>query len=268
MKSILAIDPAWTLDEPSGVALLQGNEIGWCCVGLAPSYAQFLGLAGGSPIEWSTSPTGGVPAVAGLLAAAQRLLDGGPVDLVTIDMPISTNVISGRRAADSAISRTFGGRGCGTHSPNAIRPGGISDTLSGEFGRLGYTIGTTETPVGTTPVLIEVYPHPALLDLLNASYRVPYKVSRAGKYWPELSPPARRRNLVETWTEIRGALARTISGVDIPLPPADSADQLTTSGLKRFEDALDALICGWVGTQYLQGRCTPYGDNTAAIWTP
>lgn len=268
MKSILAIDPAWTLNEPSGFALLTGDEAGWRCVGLAPSYAQFLALAGGSSVEWSTSPTGGLPDVGGLLAASQGLLDGGLVDLVAIDMPVSTKVISGRRAADSAISCEFGGRGCSTHSPNAIRPGSISDTLSTEFEQFGYPIGTTKTRVGTTPVLIEVYPHPALLVLMDASYRVPYKVSRVGRYWPKLTPPARRRRLVEEWTEIRGSLARTIFGADIPLPPADAATQLRMSDLKRYEDSLDALICGWIGIQYLQERCTPYGDDTSAIWTP
>jgi hypothetical protein len=34
--------------------------------------------------------------------------------------------------------------------------------------------------------------------------------------------------------------------------------------LKRYEDA---LVCGWIGIAYLQGRCAPYGDETAAIWT-
>ncbi len=45
-----------------------------------------------------------------------------------------------------------------------------------------------------------------------------------------------------------GALALTISDADLPLPPAGSADQFRTSGLKRYDDTLDALVCGWVGT--------------------
>jgi predicted RNase H-like nuclease len=122
--------------------------------------------------------------------------------------------------------------------------------------------------MGTFPALVEVYPHPALLVLLNAPYRVPYKIAKAGRYWPDLSPAERRRKVVETWQEIRAALAMTISGPALPLPPLDTVEQLKTSGLKRYEDALDALVCGWVGIQYLQGHCSPYGDETAAIWTP
>jgi predicted RNase H-like nuclease len=43
---------------------------------------------------------------------------------------------------------------------------------------------------------------------------------------------------------------------------------MTTAALKRYEDALDALVCGWVGIEYLGGRCTAFGDTAAAIWTP
>jgi predicted RNase H-like nuclease len=103
---------------------------------------------------------------------------------------------------------------------------------------------------------------------MHASYRVPYKVSKAGRYWPTVPPSERRRKLVETWDEILRALGDTISGADLPLPTPDEAEILRTSVLKRYEDALDALVCGWVGVQYLQGLCTAYGDGTAAIWTP
>jgi predicted RNase H-like nuclease len=268
LTAILAIDPAWTSDAPSGVALLDGTEGGWRCLGLAPSYAQFVALANGIPVDWATSPRGSLPEVEELLRAAQRLLGKASVDLVTIDMPVSTGAISTRRAADSAISRTFGGRGCGTHSPSAVRPGSISDRLRSEFGRLGYALGTAASPAGIMPALIEVYPHPALLVLLNATYRVPYKVSRAGKYWPELTQAARRRKLVGAWFNIFEALTLTISGANLHLPSVDASEKLSTSGLKRYEDALDALLCGWVGIQYVRGQCFPYGDEAAAIWVP
>lgn len=42
------------------------------------------------------------------------------------------------------------------------------------------------------------------------------------------------------------------------------------SRLEKYytEDALDSLVCAWAGTEYLCGRCQPYGDDTAAIWIP
>ena len=40
------------------------------------------------------------------------------------------------------------------------------------------------------------------------------------------------------------------------------------SFLKRYEDALDALVCAWVGTRYVEGHADHYGDDDAAIWIP
>jgi len=268
VASVLAIDPAWTADQPSGIALLHEVVLGWQCSALAPSYEQFMALADGFPVDWSTDPTASRPDVADLFGAAERMLDGFAVDLVTVDMPVSTRAISSRRAADNAISQTFGGRGCRTHTPSATRPGHISDALCAEFRDLGYPLATATTSPGTTPALIEVYPHPALLVLMDAPYRVKYKVAKAGRYWPTVPPQERRRKLVQTWYEIRQALGETISGVELPLPTPDEAEHLRTTGLKRYEDALDALICAWVGVRYLDRRCTAFGDETAAIWIP
>ena len=36
--------------------------------------------------------------------------------------------------------------------------------------------------------------------------------------------------------------------------------------LKEFEDTLDGVVCAWIGTQFLEGRCEAYGDSEAAIW--
>jgi predicted RNase H-like nuclease len=170
VKTILAIDASWTITEPSGIALLHGTGRDWTCVGLAPSQAQFLGLADGTPVDWAAKPTGHEPLASELVDAAQVLLDGAAVNVVTIDMPISTAQISGRREADSAVSKMFGARGCGTHSPSAKRPGAISGVLRDQFSELRLPIATTATPRGTSPALVEVYPHPALLVLMNAAY--------------------------------------------------------------------------------------------------
>jgi predicted RNase H-like nuclease len=268
MASVLAIDAAWTAHGSSGMALLQSGHTGWTCVGLAPSYAQFLALAGGKTVDWSASPPGGRPVASDLLGAAKMLLKGADVDVVTIDMPIATTTITGRRAADSAISQAFGGRWCSTHTPSAARPGAISDRLRADFADLGYPVATTRMRQGTTPALVEVYPHPALLALMNAPRRIPYKISRAGRYWPTLSPSDRRRKILRIWRQIHRKLASTIAGADLPFPSANACHELGNARLKRYEDALDALICGWVGIQYLEGRCAPYGDRTSSIWTP
>ena len=268
MTSILALDPAWTATEPSGVALLQQSKDRWKCVGLAPSYGQFVGLAKGTSVDWTTSPGAGRADVDALLDAARTLLDGEDVDLVTIDMPVALTPIRKRREADSAVSQTFGSKGCSTHSPSEVRPGDVGSQLTERFMELGYAVATIVTPVGSTFVLAEVYPHPALLHLLGKDFRFKYKIGRAAEYWPEKSPADRRRRIVKNWRKIVDRLSLTINKIDLPLPTKTELENLPSTSLKRFEDALDALVGGWVGIKYLEGDCTAYGDESAAIWIP
>ena len=112
--------------------------------------------------------------------------------------------------------------------------------------------------------MVEVYPHPALMTLTGASYCLPYKVSR--RYWPDSVPAERRANLLAQFQRILSALKDEIHDISIELPQATSA--VSTLGLKRYEDSLDALVCAWVGSKYLEGDAVPYGDHTTAIWVP
>ncbi|MPN55155.1 hypothetical protein SDC9_202834 [bioreactor metagenome] len=40
------------------------------------------------------------------------------------------------------------------------------------------------------------------------------------------------------------------------------------STLKIYEDILDALVCAWVGIEYLNNRCCRFGDDNTTIWIP
>jgi len=35
---------------------------------------------------------------------------------------------------------------------------------------------------------------------------------------------------------------------------------------KPFEDKIDALVCAWVGTLYVEGNASPLGNDHSAIW--
>ena len=257
MSAILGIDAAWTTGRPSGVALLQQRGERWRCVALAPSYAQFDGLAAGRAVDWQARPPGSAPDVAALLAASRQLLNGKPVQVIAVDMPLSLEPIRERRAADAAVSRAFGAQGCAVHSPSAERPGPLADRLRADAENLGYPLATAATPAGQTP---------ALLRLLAARYRLAYKVANRRKYWPDATPEERLARVLQRLDEILGALRRAVGGVPLDVPSL--AEIASAASLKAIEDALDALICGWVGTRYLAGRCRAYGDDTAAIWIP
>ena len=80
--------------------------------------------------------------------------------------------------------------------------------------------------------------------------------------------PSRERivRLLSQFADIYAAVGNEIEGVSLALPTAATVPSL--SSLKRYEDALDALVCGWVDAQYAQGNAIPYGDATAAVWVP
>jgi predicted RNase H-like nuclease len=164
MRAVLGIDASWTLAQPSGVALAVERSNGWRMIGAAASYQRFHAMADSRQLT-ERRPSGSSPNAHALLASAS-ILCGRPVDLVAIDMPLARTPINRRRAADDAVSRAFGGRKCGTHTPSVLRPGRISDALRESFERAGYPRRTYRL---AHPGVIEVYPHPALVELLGAA---------------------------------------------------------------------------------------------------
>lgn len=248
MTVVLGIDAAWTAHNPSGLALATQDQGKWSLHSVWPSYADFLD--------------------APMLSAADlpdrvASLCGRYPDLIAVDMPLSDLPITARRAADREVSRAYGGRAAATHSPSALRPGPIADRMRQELGSRGYELRHSARPDRR---LAEVYPHPALIELLQAPRRLPYKIQRAGKYWPDLPPSARRANLRIEWTRILKTLETLLPGTRnaLAMPPTDAS----LASLKSFEDQLDAIICAAVAVEIIEGRATSYGDATAAVWIP
>jgi predicted RNase H-like nuclease len=265
MATILAIDAAWTQHEPSGVALVSKHNGLWRCVAVAPSYASFIALSENTAVDWqATRFAGNIPQPTFLLSASQLIAKVNDVDLVTVDMPVATAPIQQRRRADNEISRQFGGVGCSAHSPTPMRPGVIGHELSSAFLRLGYQVAGSDVPPGTPRRLVEVYPHPALLTLLQQNYRVPYKVAKTTKYWRGASTQERRERVLAVLNQVYDALANVFGPLGFELP----GQPVSFSELKRYEDVLDALVCAWVGTQYIDRQAFPLGDEEAAIWCP
>jgi predicted RNase H-like nuclease len=261
MRSVLGIDAAWTCTQPSGVALTEETAAGWELIAAAPSYQCFHALAGDDPVR-EVRPSGSIPDATALLASCRARL-GRPVDLVAIDMPLSHVPINGRRVSDDAISRAYGQRKCGTHTPSASRPGRMSLDLRENFERAGYPLQTIAI---SAPGLIEVYPHPALVELAHAPERLQYKAGKVRNYWPALRPKELRAKLYCQWSKIVALLENEISGVAAALPELE----LGASGakVKAYEDELDAVVCAWVAICALQCRAKPFGDCQSAIWVP
>jgi predicted RNase H-like nuclease len=261
MQVVLGIDAAWTLSQPSGIALAIKQGADWRLEALSPSYQAFHALAAGEP-WYERRPCGSRPDASELIASSLTLA-GWPVDLVAIDMPLAHEPITARRAADNAVSRAYGARKCGTHSPSALRPGLMSDRLKGEFELAGYPLQTTAI---SPPGLIEVYPHPALVELAKAQERLPYKAFKLRTYWPAADAATRKVCLFQQSERIATLLDGQIKGVRSALPqlPPDARG----IEIKAHEDMLDAVVCAWVAICALEGRAKPFGNECSAIWIP
>ena len=243
---VLGLDAAWTLHRESGISVVVANSGGWTCVASVSSLGELEALAG----------------CTGLLPSAEALA-GAPVTVASVDMPLSLMPITARRVCDNQISSAFGAHGCGVHSPTAQRPGIVSEQLMRELSSAGFRLAVHGTRPGKRQA-IEVYPHIAVMRLLREEYRVPYKIGRARQYWPTATPAERRTRIRTNLGRILAALNERINGVPLVLPPRSAGP----TELKTFEDAVDGVVCAWIGTRYLEGQCISYGDETSAIWVP
>lgn len=258
-RAVLGIDAAWTAHHPSGVALALEDAGAGRIVAAEASYAAFLARAG---MVWRQAGDERADPAA-LLAAAERI-GGGPVTLVAVDMPMARDPIVGRRPSDLGVSRAYGGRKAATHSPSALRPGRISDELRAGFGRLGYPLGIAGPIAGG---LIEVYPHPALIELSGATMRLPYKFDKRARYWPGLPDAERKARILAEWARI-GQLLEPWAGGAAAAIAGFRAEGASGKGWKAQEDRIDAIVCAVVGIHALTGRTICYGDDRSAIWVP
>jgi predicted RNase H-like nuclease len=256
---VLGIDAAWTSRNSSGVALISTGRARPRLIRASPSFEEFVKGAG--PGDWK--PRHDFRASLGdVLAKAEEIGDGS-VAVVAVDMPLSASTIRGRRFCDSQISKAFGSRGCATHTPTIDRPGDVSTQFLRAATTAGFVLKTQRKSPPKTPALLEVYPHPALLFLLASDYRLPYKFAKRRTYWREYSKPQRLEKLTRVWN---GILRGLESKIDMSLT-LDCVDRPNWYW-KKWEDLIDAVVCSWIGLEWLAAKAIPYGDKDAAIWVP
>ena len=258
MAAVLGIDAAWTEKNPSGFALIEKFGPAWRLRAAAPNIEEFASLCG------LTVPGDGAAGFG--LDCAERMLAGSLPDLVAVDMPLSLERIERRRKSDKAVSRAFGAAQCATHSPSKDRPGAVSADLLTRCRAKGYTLITSQPAAGVRS-LAEVYPHPALLGLLNVRKRFPYKISKTTTYWKKTESERRLTNVKDSLRTIVRSLEGRISGVADRI--GDGIEkEYSFSALKPVEDMIDAIVSAWVGITILEGVAKPFGDENSAIWIP
>ena len=259
---VVGVDAAWTPSGSSGfaVAELDGNNARLILA--APSYAAFGVGAEKQEVNWLKPKR--IPLDVDAVLEMISDVSGQRPDLVAVDMPLSRQPISGRRTADNCISRAFGAAWAGTLSPSKERPGAYGRRLQTKLEEQGYVLQTKRCEARRKE-LIEVYPHTALIRLLNEPRRLTYKVAKRRKYWPELSVEQRTHHLEEVWTRIADGLNDVLPGSGQWISDA----RAHCTSMKAVEDVIDAIVSAWVGICFLRGAIEPpYGDDDAAIWVP
>ena len=92
--------------------MVSSTACNWRLIFAGSSYRHLLAQAEEDLISTSR-PSGSVAEAAALLAAAGKIA-GAPVDLVAVDMPLSLEPITARRASDNLVSAAYGARHCST----------------------------------------------------------------------------------------------------------------------------------------------------------
>ena len=257
---VLGVDAAWTAHKPSGVALLKCFEDTSKKPELlrgARSYEEFCSK---DRIEWDQIVTSSAPDFIKLIKSCECELD-----LIALDIPLSPKEIVQRRAADEQISKAYGRYGASVHSPGQERPRYISRDIYNQLTRAGFHwAGNSDW---RTPSFIEVYPHVAIIELFDYSYRAEYKVEKRRAYWPNDKPEERMEKLVCEINRLKMALSEKVNGVENILPVIDN--NAKPKMLKGYEDLLDAIISGLVGVYFIRNQAMSFGDEIeSAIWVP
>ena len=161
-----------------------------------------------------------------------------PGDVVAaIDAPLIVRNATGRRDCEAQVQRAFGRYGAGPYPANLTNPLFAAGTRGG---RLSAALGLDLCVDSVAPRRgIEVYPHPAMVVLLELDRVIPYK-NKAGRTLESLREAfGRLLSLMETrlgdlqlpasarWRELREIAAGAIRKVD----------------LDRIEDEVDAIFC-------------------------
>ena len=225
--------------------------------------ARFFGL----DLAWSsTNPTGGCAVDCDGRIVDERFLGSddeiigwiesrlsGPA-VVAIDAPLLVPNETGRRPPENDLARVYGARKAGPHSSNRKRLLGVHGTIRGEglVARLA-PLGFTDPWSPGERTLLEVFPHPTIIEAFGIEERLVYKAKKG------VGVPQRRQGLRSL-----AQLLKQLEDADPPLvgPEIEISDEVRGRALKAIEDRLDAQVCAWVASVWgrYPDRVRLFGD--------
>ena len=164
--------------------------------------------------------------------------------IIAVDAPTIINNQKGMRIADKLTHKYFGRYHGGCYPANlnlafSDRTVGFSDSLTAR--NFQHAPKITAKQLGRYQ--IEVFPHPATINLFGLNKILKYKKGRIAERQAELNKL--RDYIVNILPNLEPALD-TASLDLIPIIP----DKITGKELKAIEDKLDSLICAYVAAYW------------------
>jgi predicted RNase H-like nuclease len=190
--------------------------------------------------------------------------------IIAVDAPTIIANLTGMREADKLTHKHFGRYHAGCYPANLSRPFAQKTV---EFGLCLEARGFVHAPIIETQKLgryqIEVFPHPATINLFKLDRIIKYKKGKLAErqlelmklcqyiidILPNLEPSL---NLANSQTKNPRSEA-FISGSNLPEIPTSIAT------FKALEDQLDALLCAYIGAHWWywgRERNLVLGDRT------
>jgi predicted RNase H-like nuclease len=183
--------------------------------------------------------------LADVLAWIDRLISPEESALIALDAPTIIPNQTGTRLPDKLTHRYFGRYHAGCYPANLQRPFasrtvGLGDNL--------ITKGFLHAPEieARQPgrYQIEVFPHPAIVNLFNLDLILKYKKGKLIDRQQELN------KLCFYITNILPKLTPSLSEVNLNYFVPEITSQITARQLKAIEDKLDSLICAYIAAYW------------------
>lgn len=168
-------------------------------------------------------------------------LQGGP-GLIAVDAPLSVPNELGTRPCDRELSLAYRRQQAGALPANRGRLGPRirGEELVRRLRKLGFTFAPQVPPRQPLRQVIEVYPHPAAVELFGLPRTLKYK-ARKGRAL------ATRRQELSRYRELLGSLRERVPRLEAgALLSRIEVAALRGGAFKRAEDLLDALFCAYI----------------------
>ncbi len=227
----LGIDLGWK-SQPSGL----------CCLEWQDKQLQLLDLDRKDSI-------------ADILLWIDNIVQPDEPAIIAVDAPTLIPNATGSRLPDKLTHKYFGKYHAGCYPANLNLPFAERTVNFGlELETRGYDHAPTIVPQKPGRYQIEVFPHPAIVNLFNLDKILKYKKGRLSDHRLEL-------------IKLQNYILNILPTLEPHLCPPASTLEIPTTGaaLKATEDKLDSLICAYVGAHWWywgEQRNLVLGDST------